>query len=74
MFLAVNLESVSQDDFEPLFTFLGYAALILGGLANYGACWSGSILLWTVLEGMRFIDLPMSDAKVAALRFVSSSG
>jgi branched-chain amino acid transport system permease protein len=69
-FLAINLESVSQDNFEPLYTFLGYAALILGGLASFWGVLAGSIILWTLLEGMRFMDLPLSDPKVAALRFV----
>lgn len=69
-FLAINLESVSQDAFEPLYTFLGYAALVLGGLASFGGVLVGSVVLWTLLEGMRFLDLPLSADKVAALRFV----
>lgn len=69
-FLAFNLESVSQDAFEPLYTFLGYAALVLGGLASFGGVLVGSIVLWTLLEGMRFLDLPLSADKVSALRFV----
>jgi branched-chain amino acid transport system permease protein len=69
-FLAINLESVSQDSFEPLYTFLGFAALILGGLASFGGVLIGATLLWVLLEGMRFADLPFSDDKDAALRFV----
>lgn len=69
-FLAFQLESVSQDAFEPLYTFLGYAALVLGGLASFGGVLVGSIILWTLLEGMRFLDLPLSADKVSALRFV----
>ena len=69
-FLAINLESVSQDAFEPLYTFLGYAALILGGLASFGGVLAGSVILWVLLEGMRFMDLPLSADKVAALRYV----
>ncbi len=69
-FLAINLESVSQESFEPLYTFLGFAALVLGGLASFWGSWLGSIILWVVLEGMRFADLPFSDDKDAALRFV----
>ena len=30
----------------------------------------GSVILWFVLEGMRFADLPFSEDKDAALRFV----
>jgi branched-chain amino acid transport system permease protein len=69
-FLAINLESVSQDSFEPLYTFLGFAALVLGGLATFWGAVAGSVILWTLLEGMRFADLPFSDDKDAALRFV----
>jgi branched-chain amino acid transport system permease protein len=69
-FLAINLESVSQDTFEPLYTFLGYAILVLGGLASFGGVLVGSVIFWTLLEGMRFLELPLSADKVAALRFV----
>ena len=57
------------DEFEPL-TFLGYAVLVLGGLASYWGVAVGAIILWTILEGMRFVDLPLSGEKVAALRFI----
>lgn len=69
-FLAINLESVNQDAFEPLYTFLGFAILVLGGLASFGGILAGTIIFWTLLEGMRFMDLPFSADKVAALRFV----
>jgi branched-chain amino acid transport system permease protein len=69
-FLVFNLESVSQENFEPLFTFLGFGALVLGGLASFGGVLAGSVILWTLLEGMRFLDLPLSADKVAALRFM----
>jgi branched-chain amino acid transport system permease protein len=69
-FLAFNLETVSQENFEPLFTFLGFAALVLGGLASFGGVLAGSVILWFLLEGFRFLDLPLSADKVAALRFI----
>jgi branched-chain amino acid transport system permease protein len=69
-FLTFNLESVSQTAFEPLYTFLGFGALILGGLASFGGVLVGSVLLWTLLEGFRFLDLPLSADKVSALRFI----
>lgn len=69
-FLAINLESVSQESFEPLFTFIGYAILVLGGLASFPGVMVGSIVMWTLLEGMRFADLPLGDDKIAALRFI----
>ncbi len=30
----------------------------------------GSIIMWTLLEGMRFADLPLTEDKIAALRFI----
>jgi branched-chain amino acid transport system permease protein len=69
-FLAINLESVSQESFDPLYTFLGFAGLVLGGLASFWGAVAGSVILWTLLEGMRFADLPFTDDKDAALRFV----
>lgn len=69
-FLAINFESVGQENFEPLYTFLGYAILVLGGMATFGGVMVGSVILWTVLEGFRFLDLPLSADKQAALRFI----
>jgi branched-chain amino acid transport system permease protein len=69
-FLAINLSFVVPDEFSPTFTFLGYAALVLGGLASYWGVAIGAIILQTVLEGLRFLELPISEVKVAALRFI----
>jgi len=69
-FLALNLAFVSPEAFEPLFTFIGYAVLILGGLASYAGVALGAIVLWTLLEATRFLDLPLAAEKVAALRFM----
>ena len=69
-FLALNLRFVIPDEFLPIFTFLGYAVLVLGGLANYWGVAIGSIIFWTILEGLRFIDLPISEVKISALRFI----
>jgi branched-chain amino acid transport system permease protein len=44
--------------------------LVLGGLANYWGVAVGSILMWTILEGSRFIDLPISAERIAAARFM----
>jgi branched-chain amino acid transport system permease protein len=68
--LALNLAYLNPTSFEPLFTFLGYALLIVGGLANYLGVAVGAVILWVLLEGSRFIDLPLAEEKVAALRFV----
>ena len=69
-FLALNLRFVIPDEFLPIFTFLGYAVLVLGGLANYWGVAIGSIIFWTILEGLRFIDLPVSEVKISAIRFM----
>jgi branched-chain amino acid transport system permease protein len=69
-FFALNLATVHPQDFEPLVTFFAFSVLILGGLANYKGVAFGSVLFWFVLEGTRFIDLPLAAEKVAALRFV----
>ena len=69
-FIAINLNFINPDAFQPLVTFLGYAVLILGGLASYWGVAVGAILFWTVLEGLRYMELPLDDAEIAALRFV----
>ena len=69
-FLALNLSFVNPQSFEPLFTFIGYSVLVLGGLANYWGVAIGAIIMWTLLEGTRFVDLPISAEKTAAVRFM----
>ena len=69
-FLALNLSFLNPNSFEPLFTFIGYAVLVLGGLASYAGVAIGAIILWTLLEATRFLDLPLAAEKVAALRFM----
>jgi branched-chain amino acid transport system permease protein len=68
-FLALNIAAVSPTEFEPLVTFFAYAVLILGGLASYWGVMVGSVILWTLLELTRFIDLPLDNVQIAALRF-----
>jgi branched-chain amino acid transport system permease protein len=68
--LALNLKFVVPEEFVPLVTFIGYVVLILGGLANYWGVAVGAVVLWTVLEGLRFLELPLSETRVAALRFI----
>ncbi len=68
-FLALNLATIHPTDFEPLVTFFAYSVLILGGLANYWGVIVGSVILWTVLEGTRVIQLFQDESDTAALRF-----
>jgi branched-chain amino acid transport system permease protein len=67
--LAIDLATIHPTDFEPLVTFFAYSVLILGGLANYWGVIVGSVLLWTVLEGTRFVEIFQDDNKTASLRF-----
>jgi branched-chain amino acid transport system permease protein len=69
-FLALDLAFVHPTEFNPLFTFIGYGVLVLGGLANYWGVAIGSIVMWTILEGSRFIELPLSTEHIAAARFM----
>lgn len=69
-FLALNLKFIIPEEFVPLVTFIGYAVLVLGGLASYWGVAVGSVVLWTVLEGLRFLDLPLTETQIAALRFI----
>jgi branched-chain amino acid transport system permease protein len=69
-FLALNLRTLAPDDFEPLFTFIGYGVLVLGGLANYWGVAIGGMIMWLLIEGTREIELPITPEKEAALRFV----
>ena len=69
-FLALNVTYLYPSEFDPTFTFLGYAILVLGGYASYGGVALGAILLWSVMEGLRFLHLPLSDGQQGSLRFV----
>jgi branched-chain amino acid transport system permease protein len=68
-FLALFLATIHPDDYEPIVTFFAFGVLILGGLASYRGVAVGAIVLWTLLEGTRFVELPISEEKTAALRF-----
>jgi branched-chain amino acid transport system permease protein len=68
--LTLNITLVYPQAFSADFTFVGFAILVLGGLASYVGVALGSILLWAVLEGLRFVDLPLAADKIAALRLL----
>lgn len=69
-FLAFNVTYLYPGEFDPNLTFFGYAVLILGGFASYGGIALGTILLWSLIEGLRFLDLPLSAGQQGSLRFV----
>jgi len=59
------------ENFEPIFTFVGFAILILGGIGSYFGVVLGSIVISFIVSGTRFLDFPLDADKVAALRFVA---
>jgi branched-chain amino acid transport system permease protein len=69
-FLAMNVTYLYPSEFDPSFTFFGYAVLILGGFASYGGVVLGAILLCSLTEGLRFLDLPLSAGQAGSLRFI----
>lgn len=69
--LALDLSFISPGDFSATFTFIAFTALLIGGWASFGGVALGSALLWVLLEGTRFIGLPLPDDKVAALRYLT---
>jgi len=68
--LALNVTVLVPETFDPVLTIFGYVAIILGGLGSYWGVIFGSVTLLTVMEGTRFLDLPLAGEKVAALRFL----
>ncbi|TAN31806.1 branched-chain amino acid ABC transporter permease [bacterium] len=68
--LALNITLIYPGTYSADFTFIGFAILVLGGMGRYAGVALGSILLWFVLEGARFLDLPLAADKVAALRLL----
>ncbi len=68
--LALNLTLLVPDEFDPVFTIFGVVIVILGGLGSYLGVVVGSVILMTLLEGTRYIDLPLSADKVAAIRYI----
>jgi branched-chain amino acid transport system permease protein len=68
--LAFNLTLLVPDQFDPAFTIFGYVIVILGGLGSYFGVLVASVFLMTLLEATRYVGLPMSSDKIAALRFI----
>ncbi|MHB8590193.1 MAG: branched-chain amino acid ABC transporter permease [Candidatus Dormibacteraceae bacterium] len=68
--LALDITLIYPGTYSADFTFIGFAILVLGGLGRYAGVALGSVLIWFVLEGARFIDLPLAADKVAALRLM----
>jgi branched-chain amino acid transport system permease protein len=69
MCYAIELTTVHPLDFQPLFTFFAFGVLVLGGLTSYWGVPLAAILLMLIIEGTRYVDLGVSEPKLAALRF-----
>jgi len=69
-FLALNVTYLYPSEFDPTFTFFGYAALILGGFGSYSGVALGALVLCALTEGLRFLDLPLSAGQVGSLRMI----
>ena len=70
IFLSLNVTYLYPGEFDPTVTFFAYAVLILGGFASYGGIVVGTLLFWSVMEGLRFLQLPLSTGQIGSLRFV----
>lgn len=68
--MALNISVVYPNSFSLDVMFTGAAILMLCGLGNYLGIAYGSLLLWVVLESARFVDLPLSSDRVAAIRLL----
>jgi branched-chain amino acid transport system permease protein len=62
LFLALSLRFVVPSEFAPAITFLGFAALIAGGLASYPGVAFGAIFLAVVYEAPRFLDIENEES------------
>lgn len=69
-FVALNVTYLYPSMFDPTFTFLGYAMLVLGGFASYTGVAIGGVVLWAVMEGTRFIEFGLNGGQQASLRFI----
>ena len=67
--LAIQLAFVVPDEFQPIVTFIGYVVLVLGGRQLLGRR-RGSDHPLDGPRGLRFLELPISETKIAALRFI----
>jgi ABC-type branched-subunit amino acid transport system permease subunit len=70
IFLALNVTYLYPGEFDPTVTFFAYSVLILGGFASYWGIIIGTLLFWAIMEGLRFIDLPLSTNQLGSLRLV----
>jgi branched-chain amino acid transport system permease protein len=68
--MAIYLSYLSPDAFLPTITFICYAMLIVGGLGSFTGVIVGAVLVQLLLESTRYLDLPLTDQRIAALRYI----
>ena len=68
--LALDLRYLVPEDFGAAVTFTGFTIMLIGGWATFTGVAFGSVVLWTVLEGTRFVDIGLTDDRAGALRFI----
>jgi branched-chain amino acid transport system permease protein len=68
--LALDLNYLSPDAFTSDTTFIAYAMLVVAGLGSFVGIVFGAVFIEVLLEGTRFINLPLADERVAAMRFM----
>ncbi len=68
--LAINISILSPQNFDPILTAYGFVIVILGGLGSYAGVLVSSFILMFLLEATRYVELPLTDARVAAVRFM----
>jgi branched-chain amino acid transport system permease protein len=71
VFYTLFSTTLFPENFEPIFTFVGFAILIVGGIGSYFGVVVGSVVIAFIVSGTRFLDFPLDADKVAALRFVA---
>ena len=68
--LALDISYLSADEFLPDNTFIAFTMLLVGGLGSYMGVVVGAVVMEIILEGTRAVGLPLSDARLASLRFI----
>ncbi len=69
--LALDLGYLSPEEFTPDNTFIAFTMLLVGGIGSFAGVVVGAIFIEVILETTRnVIDIPLSDSRLAALRFI----
>jgi len=68
--LALEVTILVPDEFVSTYTFIGFATVILAGVGSYIGLAVSTTILWVLLEATRYINLPLSADRVAAVRFI----